>query len=425
MLGQHDQAAEAERKSGLGAAPADTRLMFGGFWATAADGFRFTSPRILRPEPGIQVVQGYDFSDLAFITTGDGVIAIDAGTTEDRVKAALSAVDLPTDEVISHLILTHAHWDHVGGAGALRGPGTQVIAQAGFPAGLGREQGDRPRFRYFTGTGGNIPLAVVPSQLISQPTPLTIGGTELVLYPTPGGETSNALMVHLPASGVLFTGDVLMPYLGQPFAAEGSPEGLLQTLAFIGSLRPRLLIHGHATLTESFTAGAVAGLDAALTQLHGEVLDRIRDGRILPDILQEASLPAVLRDHPTAVVPYLVIRDHFTERLYHQRTGYWQPDGRGLEPATAAEHAAALDLLAGGREEQFAAAAATLISQGDYALALETIIRPGQLRHPASTTLAQLRRTALHRLMEQYQQFDPFKFLIYAELAGAEVGPVG
>ena len=67
--------------------------MFGGFWATAADGFRFTSPRILRPEPGIQVAQGYDFSDLAFITTSDGIIAIDAGTTQDRVKAALGDLD--------------------------------------------------------------------------------------------------------------------------------------------------------------------------------------------------------------------------------------------------------------------------------------------------------------------------------------------
>ena len=74
--------------------------------------------------------------------------------------------------------------------------------------------------------------------------------------------------------------------------------------------------------------------------------------------------------------------------------------------------------------QQFAAAAATLIGQGDYALALK-IIQPGLLRHPASSTLAGLRRTVLHRLMEQYQQFDPFKFLIYAELAGAEIGPVG
>src|SRR5258708_6980772 len=101
-------------------------------------------------------------------------------------------------------------------------------------------------------------MAGVPDQLISEPTPLTAGGTELVLYPAPGGETSDALMVHLPASGVLFAGDVLMPYLGQPFAGEGSPEGLLETLAFIGSLRPRLLIHGHTTLTEQFTAEAVA-----------------------------------------------------------------------------------------------------------------------------------------------------------------------
>ena len=130
-----------DRKSGLGAAPAGTRLMFGGFWATAADGFRFTSPRIRRPEPGIQVAQGYDFADLAFITTSDGVVAIDAGTTQDRVKAALGDLDPPADAAISHLILTHAHWDHIGGAGALAGPGTRVIAQAGFPAALDRQQG--------------------------------------------------------------------------------------------------------------------------------------------------------------------------------------------------------------------------------------------------------------------------------------------
>jgi glyoxylase-like metal-dependent hydrolase (beta-lactamase superfamily II) len=422
VLGHDDQAAEAMRKSGLGAAPAGSQLMFGGFWATAADGFRFTAPRILRPEPGIQVAQGYDFGDLAFITTSDSVIAIDAGTTPDRVKAALGDLDPPADGAISHLILTHAHWDHIGGAGALAGPGTQVIAQAGFPAGLDRQQGDRPRFRYFTGAAGSAPPAVVPDQLISQPTPLTVGDTELVFYPTPGGETPDALMVHLPASGVLFAGDVLMPYLGQPFADEGSPEGLLQALAFIGSLRPRLLIHGHTTLTEQFTADAVPGLEAALTQLHGEVLHGIRGGRTLPDILAQATLPAVLRDHPTAVVPYLVTRDHFTERLHHQRTGYWPPDGTGLEPATAAGHAAALDLLAGGREQQFAAAAATLLGQGDHALALQ-IIQPGLLRHPASTTLTRLRATALHRLMEQHQQLDPFKFLIYAEMAGGELGP--
>ena len=50
---------------------------------------------------------------------------------------------------------------------------------------------------------------------------------------------------------------------------------------------------------------------------------------------------------------------------------------------TAQQKAAALDLLAGGREDAFTAAARTLISQNDDVLALQ-IIEPGLLRHPAA-----------------------------------------
>ena len=388
---------------------------------TAADGFRFTPPAIVQPEPGVRVAQGYDFCDFAFITTGDGVVAIDAGTTRERVQAALDELGLTAAE-ISHVIFTHAHWDHVGGAAALLGPATEVITQSGFPAELDRQRGNTLPFGYFTGHGTTTAQPIVPGRLIAEPATMTIGGTEFVLFPTPGGETPDALMVLLPASGLLFTGDVMMPYLGAPFFAEGSPGGLLETLRFIGELQPRTLIHGHAPLTELFTVDAVAGLEAALTQLHREVLDGIRGGLTLPAILQASQLPGVLRDHPSAVGPYLAIRDTFAARLYHQRTGYWQPDGQGIDPVTGAARAAALDLLAGGREEAFAAAAGTLLGQGDPALALE-VINPGLLAHPASATLAALRQTALHRLMERHQQSNPFKFLIYAELAGAELGP--
>jgi glyoxylase-like metal-dependent hydrolase (beta-lactamase superfamily II) len=427
-LGQDDRAAEALRNAGLDSLPSGSGMLFGTYWANAEDGFRFTTPSIWRPEPDVHVVQGYDFGDFAFITTSDGVVAIDAGTSAARVTAALGEIGLPAGQAITHLILTHGHFDHIGGVDAVRGPGTQVLAQAAFPGELEQQRRNALPFRYFTGNGGAGPSGIpdgdiVPDRLISEPTALTVGGTEFVLYPTRGGETGDALMIYLPGSGLLFTGDVMMPYLGAPFFAEGSPDGLLETLAFIRELQPRVLIQGHTVLTEMFTIEALPGLEAALTQLRDEVLDGIRHGLSLADILDRGHLPEVLRDHPKAVLPYLVTRDNFTAQLYHQRAGYWGADRRGLEPVTAQQRAAALDLLAGGREDAFTAAAQTLISQGDDVLALQ-IIEPGLLRHPASTELAGLRRTVMHRLMERYQQDDAFRFLIYAELAEAEIGPV-
>ena len=79
--------------------------------------------------------------------------------------------------------------------------------------------------------------------------------------------------------------------------------------------------------------------------------------------------------------------------------------------------------VSGGKAEAFVTAAATLADQGDLALALE-ILAPGLLRHPDSSELAELRQAVLVRLMEQRQLLDPFGFLVYAELAGAQLSPV-
>jgi glyoxylase-like metal-dependent hydrolase (beta-lactamase superfamily II) len=325
--------------------------------------------------------------------------------------------------------LTHSHFDHAGGISALLGPGTAVIAQAGFPAELTRQHANFVAFGYFTGTGAGFGRGQVPDpptiavdQPISETTTVIIGGTEIVLYPSSGGETSDALVAYLPASGVLFAGDVMMPYLGAPFFAEGSPDGLIEVLGFIIGLRPRQLVHGHTTLTELFTTDAVAGLLPALSELREHALAGISAGRTLIGLLDANLLPEVLREHPAAVGPYLVIRDHFLQRLHRQHTGYWQNDGQGLEPVSPAQRAAALDLLAGGKPERFAEAAEALLAQRDHALALE-IATAGLARHPGAAELTQLRQQALYRLMERHQLQDPFRFLIYAEMAGTQIGP--
>jgi hypothetical protein len=94
-LGKDDQAAEAATRSGLGSLPWHSRLLVSSWWMNRDDGFRFTTPKIFSPEANVHVAQGYDFADFSFITTSDGVIAIDAGTSEHRVNNALADLSLP------------------------------------------------------------------------------------------------------------------------------------------------------------------------------------------------------------------------------------------------------------------------------------------------------------------------------------------
>jgi glyoxylase-like metal-dependent hydrolase (beta-lactamase superfamily II) len=153
---------------------------------------RLSAPGALSPAPDVRVARSYDFGDFAFIQTSAGVVAIDAGTSPDRVRAAMADLGLTDHAPVSHLILTHAHLDHADGTAAVRGPDTQVIASAGFPAEADRLRHWNLPFRYFTGTGASPASDVQPDRLISERTSVVVGGTEFVLIPVRGGETPDA-----------------------------------------------------------------------------------------------------------------------------------------------------------------------------------------------------------------------------------------
>lgn len=422
-LGRGDEARAARDRAGPAGADPDFPALVTDWWVTRDDGFHFGPPRLVEFASGVHVAQGFDFADVTAVETGGGLVLVDTTTSRAHLRAVLAELRTITKAPITHVILTHAHTDHIGGLDEVRAPDVEVIGQAHFADELRLQHASPPiLFRPADRSGAGRWLDVVPDRLVHAPEKLTIGGVGFELYPITGGETSDGLVVHLPDRGVAIVGDMLMPQLGGPFFPEGSAEGLLESMTLVEGLAPRVVIHGHSPLTELFTIDVFPALAEALKDLHHRTLEAIRDGVPLAELLARNHLPISLRDHPEAVLPYLVIRDNLVKRVHHQRTGYWKADGEGIEVFTATEWAGALDLLGGSSAKAFVAAGEDLLGRGHPTLALR-LVEYGLLRHADDQALHALRRRVLYRLLERNQQLSPFKFAIYAAAAGVEVMP--
>ena len=62
------------------------------------------------------------------------------------------------------------------------------------------------------------------------------------------------MLIYLPDEKVMFMGDVIMPYLGAPFAEEGDLQGLLDAIDVIVKRNPQYLLHGHEPITRNFSS---------------------------------------------------------------------------------------------------------------------------------------------------------------------------
>lgn len=417
-VGRVEAAARALGESGH-AGTDEEGLLATGFSVTAESGFRFQPPVLRTVADGIHHAEAYDFGDMSFVETPDGLVVIDSGTFPENSAAALAAVREITSAPVQTLILTHAHWDHVGGAATFAG--AEIVVESHFDEELVQVRlANPPAFRWFF-SDREVPLDVVPTQIVDEPTTLA-NARRIELVPVKGGETDDALVVHVPDAGVVFVGDIFMPYLGAPFTEEGNPVALLDTIDTIVALEPNLLLHGHPPLTELWTIDHLPVLRDALAVLVEATMASIRDGRTLAATLRDNVLPDVLATDPGAVLPYLTMRQGVVKRLYDLNTGYWQSDRRGVEILARSDWARALDELGGG-ERGYLRTVEALLDSGEAALPLQ-LVDIALVNHPDSERLRDLRDRALQRLRRLNSQNDPFKFIVYSEESGTEMQPL-
>jgi glyoxylase-like metal-dependent hydrolase (beta-lactamase superfamily II) len=402
------------------------------FSEEVASGHTFVPRRISEIVPGrVYALSGFEFTEYYFVVSDDRqeLIGIDAGTRPDSAKTAYESLRAyaPNLPELTTVFITHSHWDHVGGHRYFRGLNSrlQFYARDNYGEEIARSVAAPSVFdKPFFGERFSIDdvVSFKPDVTIDRRTELKIGGTRIELIPVQGGETHDAMLIHLPDQSVMFVGDFIMPYLGAPFVVEGDLQGLLDAIDIVVQKNPRYLLHGHEPLTRNFASAAMlAQLKTDLVWLRDQVLAAMRRGDERGAIHQANLIPpGLIHEQPDVYQPYLIMREHVIDRLYHQNIGYWQPDSQGLEHLTRADQAELLVDYLGVSESQLVKTLERLTADGKYELAASLLESSGD-RFARSVSVTSAKRLVYLKLMEKHQNTDPFKFIIYSAKIGEQM----
>jgi glyoxylase-like metal-dependent hydrolase (beta-lactamase superfamily II) len=394
-------------------------------------GYTFAPPHISEVVPGrVYALSGFEFTEFYFVVSDDRreLIGIDAGTRGDSAKTAYEALRAyaPNLPELTTIFVTHSHWDHIGGQTYFRSlsPKPRFYARSNYHEEIAGElHAPESLGKHFFGERFNFEdiRSFKPDATIDRQTELTIGSTRIELIPVRGGETQDAMFIYLPDLAVMFVGDFIMPYIGAPFVVEGDLDGLLDAIDVVVEKHPRYMLHGHETLTRTFSSPEMlAQLKANLIWLRDKVLSMVRQDEPRAAIHQANLIPPdLLNGRPDGFLPYLVLREHVIDRLFRQNVGYWQANLEGLDHLGDSDYGELLVNYLRLSEKHLVNAVYEMAADGKYELAA-SLLEWSAARFGRTQSLAKAEHLVYLKLMEKYQNTDPFKYFLYSAKIGEE-----
>jgi hydroxyacylglutathione hydrolase len=208
----------------------------------------------------------------------------------DRASGETALIDVPEAAPIaaalvqrgwrlSHVLLTHHHWDHVDGLAALLADHPAKVIGAAADA-------DRlPKLDMAVSEGDRITIGSEQGKVIDV-----------------SGHTMNHLAFHFPDSAVVFTADSLMA-MGCGRLFEGTPAQMFASLAKLSALPPETLVcSGHEyTASNAKFALTIEPENAALISRVEKIETARAQGRpTVPSLLstERATNPFLRSDSP-------------------------------------------------------------------------------------------------------------------------------
>ncbi len=179
---------------------------------------------------------------------GDKAALIDAGTGRDQPQLIRNIAEcLEPNVQLEYLLLTHCHFDHTGGAQAVRDEyGCRIVAHELDAIYL--ESGDN-RVTGAAGYGACLEPFAMDIKLRGQESTLAIGTGTVTAIHCPGHSPGSvAYTTEIDGQLVLFGQDVHGPIHSELLSNE---EHYLASLARLGDLEADILLEGHFGVFET------------------------------------------------------------------------------------------------------------------------------------------------------------------------------
>jgi len=246
------------------------------------------------------------------VTTSDGDLMINTGTDFEapQIKARFSRISQGPLRMIT---FTQGHPDHVGGWSRFTQPGVETIAQANHPDVREYWRHLHPFYvrRIMKLWGAFMDVETAAAELPPEPVvtdsfidtrAFELGGRQFELLSTPGGETTDALVVWMPEHRTVFIGNLMGPFFGHvPNLYTLRGDKIRSAMTFIHSLDrviglgPETLINGHDVFrgTDQVLATMTKVRDAT-AYLRDRTIDGMNSGAELWTLMRDVTLPPEL-----------------------------------------------------------------------------------------------------------------------------------
>jgi len=253
------------------------------------------------------------------INTSEGSVLVDTGTPYAQNEEQMAKVRELATGPIRKVIVTHAHADHSGGLPRFKpqidAGEVEFVAhhRYGYMSRLQDELIPYFKSRYHVLYPARVSLEPETKPRVywkMEPTRpvfpgsdyrFELGGVEfVVIAPENTGEGEDGILVWLPESRILFTGDLfgtLYPMFPNLYTVRGEkyrdPLDYIDVLDQVLALKPRVIAHSHFrnALGEGYIQSSVTRMRDAVQYMWDEVVKGMNEGRTVHELMRDIKLP--------------------------------------------------------------------------------------------------------------------------------------